>query len=378
MRKISSVSILSLLAFITTISSSVYATSELGQVVIAKKVVAKKLNQVIDKTAEKLWRADLLQVPNHFLAGDALSNIIGPNSPQAFAFPNVLQQMILQYVANPGERCVLAAGYADPEKSKEVRAMYRAHQLEKINLYLPNFIELLPVTDQDVAHLEQARVKSSITQPMPGFRGAEVKNSIGLYFTTMGVYPNLTKATHMTDAKRAETYAAWKANPDLPLTYTTSAEDVIFADRLSRLTGRKFTIMSGPQNEYMRRGRTGDTAEASAGLITRTKYHFGNNRDDVRNHAFIGRNPLTQDCAHGVYEIPLHNPDGSAINPNNYKNARGFIHPIGLAHERSPDGVFRGGSIVNSSEVFAESSDSMSGYSSCRCEVIASRLAEAF
>ena len=374
MRKMSCVSILSLLAFIMS-NSSVYATSELGQVVIAKRVVAKKLNQVIDKTAEKLWREDLLQVPDP-LAGDALSNIVGHDIAQAFAFPNVLQQMVLQYVTNPGERCVLAAEYADPEKSKEIRAMYRAHQLEKIKLYLPNFIELLPVTSQDVAHLQLARVQTSITQPMAGFLGAEVKNSIGLYFTTMRVYPNLRVCMFATQS--AATYAAWKANPDLPLIYTTSAEDVIFADRLSRLTGRKFTIMSDPQNEYMRRGRTGDTAETSAGSITTTRYHFGNNDDEVKNHAFIRSNPLTQGRIHGVHEIPLHNPDGSAINPNDYKNARGFIHPIGLAYERSPDGMLCGGSFQYSEET-AQSSYLSPGhgyYLDTRSVQIASRLAE--
>ena len=378
MRKISSVSILSLLAFITTVSSSVYATSELGQVVIAKRVVAKKLNQAIDKAAEKVWREDFLQVPDP-LAGDALSNITGHDFAQAFAFPNVLQQMILQYVTNPGGRCVLAAEYADPEKSKEVKAMYRAHQLEKIKLYLPSFIDLLPATTQDVAHLQQVQTQTSITQPMPGFRGAEVKNSIGLYFATMGAYPDLTKATRMTDVQRAATYAAWKANPDLPLTCTTGAEDGIFADRLSRLTGRNFKIMSNPQNEYMRRGRTGDTARASAGPITTTRYHFGNNDNEVKNRAFIKSNPLTQDRAHGVHEIPSHNPDGSAINPNDYKNARGFIHPIGLAWERSSEGVVvRGGSYFDIGEWSAESSYSVGDSSGIRHCHVASRLAEVF
>ena len=328
------------------------------------------------------WREDLNQVPDP-LAGDALSNIIGHDFPQAFAFPNVLQSIILQYVANPGERCVLAARYADPKKSKEARAMYRAHQLDKINLYLPNFIELPPVTDQDVAHLQLAQAQTSITQPMPGFRGAEVKNSIGLYFTTMGAYPNLQKLrwtaypnlSGITDSERVATYAAWIADPDLPLTYTTSAEDVIFANRLSRLTGRKFTIMSNPQNEYMRRGRTGDTAKASTGLITTTKYHFGDNDDEVENHAFVASNPLTQGRAHGVHEIPLHNTDGSAINPNDYKNARGFIHPIGLAHERSPEGVVRGGSFPLCGGS-TRSSNSGSGFSYDQCDYVASRLAE--
>lgn len=106
----------------------------------------------------------------------------------------------------------------------------------------------------------------------------------------------------------------------------------------------------------MRRGRTGDTAQVSQGDMTTTKYHFGDNDDEVKNQAFIYSNPLTQGRSHGVHEIPDHVPAGA------YKNARGFIHPIGNVYERSPDGVIRGGAFTShNGKRSAESSYSLQG-----------------
>jgi hypothetical protein len=188
----------------------------------------------------------------------------------------------------------------------------------------------------------------------------------------MGTYPDLSLVAWMNDAQRQEQYAAWKANPDLPLTHTIAAEDIAFAKRLSKLTGRRFVIMSNPQNEYMRRGRAGDTAQISQGNITTTKYHFGDNDAEVKNQAFISSNPLTQDRVRGVHEIPENAPAGA------YRNVRGFIHPIGNVYERSPDGVVCGSSF-NSGESHARSSYSHDWfYAEDRYESMGSRLAEVF
>ncbi len=235
-----------------------------------------------------------------------------------------------------------------------------------------NFINLPAVTDEDVRQLQQAlnargnNERTSIIT-MPAFRAAEAKTSIGLYHAVMGGYPDLTLAG-VSEARRTQIQQAWAANPDLPLTYTTTAEDVAFAQELSRLTGRRFTVMSNSQNEYSIRGRTLDASGRPTGAITSTIYHFGDDEAQVRNRAFILTNPLTQNRTHGVHEIP-------AGQDSLYRNSFGLIHPIGNVWSRSLEGVVRGGSF-SSLGWNADSSRSLEGYESFRIGYIGFRLAE--
>ena len=131
-------------------------------------------------------------------------------------------------------------------------------------------------------------------------------------------------------------YREWDLNPDLPLVCTIPAEDIAFAERLSRITGRRLSILTDAKNEYSIRGRIIND-DGSWGAITTTRFHFGGEEDQVRNRAFIWDNPLTQRRPHGVHEIP------EGHNGTLYRNSFGLIHPIGNVWARSIEGVVRGG-----------------------------------
>lgn len=372
MKKISSVLIL---LMTLSLSHFAHAQGKFKRAVKLQILSSRLMQDPLDKVAEKLWRDDVNQVEQRVNPFEIV------NALKYYTFD--LKLSILKYLSSPSDRCLASQGYAfDTEVLRDLKKEYRKYQLEQVNRYLPQFIELPEVTLEDVQDLQRAQAsienfQTSIHSPMPAFKAADVKTPIGLYRAVMGSYPDLKNATWMDDAQRAAVLEAWKANPDLPLTHTNSDEDVIFADRLSKLTGRKFTVMSDPQNEYMRRGRTDDTALFSAGSITTTKYHFGDNDDEVKNHAFISTNPLNEGRPHGVHEIPLFNLNGSVVDPNNYKNARGFFHPIGLAYERNSSGIVRGGTF-KTDEWGAISSASFHAFSVFRYAHVSSRLAEAY
>lgn len=246
-----------------------------------------------------------------------------------------------------------------------------------------NFIDLPAVREEEVVQLQQAlnglryRDERTFIVAMPAFRAAEAKTSIGLYRAVMGAYPDAVGCNCFEWGGRECTprdaqikYADWDANPDLPLVCTTSAQDMVFAQRLSQITGRRFRIMTDSQNEYSIRGRVMNE-DGSWGAITTTGFHFGDDEDQVRNRAFIDRNPLTQNHAHGVHEIP----DGQDAL---YRNSFGLIHPIGNVHTRSIEGTLRGGAFEFPSWS-AESSDrlqSLRGYGSFRRDDVGSRLYE--
>lgn len=237
-----------------------------------------------------------------------------------------------------------------------------------------NFIDLPAVTAEEVQELQQtlSRLRDGSERTsivaMPAFRAAEAKTSIGLYHAVMGVYPALALVDRLNDRQRAEILRQWEENPDLPLTFTTEAEDIRFAQELSRITGRRFSIMTNSQNEYSIRGRALDENGHPTGPITTSIYHFGEGEHEVQNHAFIRTNPLTLDRAHGVHEIP---EGAEAL----YKNTFGIIHPIGNVWSRSIDGIVRGGAFGTNAR-FSKSSSWLEDNENGRDGDVGSRLAE--
>ena len=125
--------------------------------------------------------------------------------------------------------------------------------------------------------------------------------------------------------------------------------------------------MSDSQNEYSIRGRVVNE-DGSWGAITTTRYHFGDEVEELQNRAFIGTNPLTQNRAHGVHEIP----EGQDAF---YKNSFGLIHPIGNVWSRSIEGVICGG-IFSGFEWGPASSNHTGGYADNRADYTGSRLYE--
>ena len=112
-----------------------------------------------------------------------------------------------------------------------------------------NFIDLPAVREEEVVQLQQAlnglryRDERTFIVAMPAFRAAEAKTSIGLYRAVMGAYPNAVGCIASNGVVRMYArdaqikYADWDANPDLPIVCTTSAQDMVFAQRLSQITG---------------------------------------------------------------------------------------------------------------------------------------------
>ena len=243
-----------------------------------------------------------------------------------------------------------------------------------------NFIDLPAVTDEEVVLLQQALsgVRNGLERTsivaMPAFRAAEAKTSIGLYHAVMGEYPDVVGCFsfelngNFTPDDAQSQYREWDANPDLPLVCTTVAQNIAFAERLSQVTGRRLSIMSDPQNEYSIRGRV-INEDGSWGAITSTRFHFGD-ESQVRYRAFIRTNPLTENRAHGVHEIP----DG--LNGALYRNSFGLIHPIGNVCSRSIEGPHRGGSF-NHAEWVSASHSRIICDRNIRAVHIGSRLAEA-
>ena len=146
----------------------------------------------------------------------------------------------------------------------------------------------------------------------------------------MGYYPDLSRSDWPTSqGERDALRARWQANPDLPLTNTTVAEDQAFIAALNARTGRHFRLPTESEVEYSIRGR-------AQGAITTTTYHFGNDENEVRNRAWVHSNSGNQ--AHGVREpLPGRTLDDS-------RNSFGLIHAIGNVWVRSAGGVVRGGS----------------------------------
>lgn len=294
----------------------------------------------------------------------------------ASTFPDPLLRLVGTYVANPDERLVLVGeAYAkSPLVLKEI-------QMGLINRFLPKFIELPEVTEEDVNHLIQAGIKTSI-QPMKAFKAAETKTPIGLYKIVMGEYPPLSKCYRsindlwrpFTTEEEQARYRKWDKNPMLPLGCTTAAMDVEFTKKLSELTGRNITIMTGPQNEYMRRGRELVDGKPT-GPITTTAYFFGSVSiaRKVQEHAMV-----SDFIPHGIkYEDVIEvdqAPAGRVI--EDYQNTFGIKHPTGLAGERDSLGVVRGGAFHNPA-FHAQSSNQVTGWGEVPFETISSRFAEA-
>lgn len=144
------------------------------------------------------------------------------------------------------------------------------------------------------------------------------------------------------------------------MTNTTVAEDQAFIAALNARTGRHFRLPTESEVEYSIRGR-------AQGAITTTTYHFGNDRNEVRNRAWVHSNSGNQ--AHGVREpLPGRTLDDS-------RNSFGLIHAIGNVWVRSAEGVVRAGSFDRYGSD-TQSSLRLDGDAGDRCANFGSRLVE--
>lgn len=239
-----------------------------------------------------------------------------------------------------------------------------------VDHFLAELIEIPKVTEADVLLLQRnldARGKGERTfiHPLPKFKASLTKTPIGLYLEVMHRFPRLDRPDFNFQDK-AKVIFKWILNLDLPVTFTLSREDEAFTQKLSQITGRHFRVMSEAENEYSIRGREIVQGKPT-GPIGASTYFFGEGEDQVRHHAFVYENPLTQRRTHGVHEIP---EGQDAL----YKNSFGLIHPIGNVFVRS-QGVVRGGA-YSANEWAAQSSFRDEGYAEERAADVGFRIAE--
>ncbi len=262
------------------------------------------------------------------------------------------------------------ASFLDPVSRARFASTHRAgrdaanevkKQAFKLEFAKVNLLMLPEVMQADVAHLEQTGVRTSIRAPFRSFKISDTPITIGLYHAVMGHYPDLSRSNNPKDHDHQDAQRArWQVNPDLPLAYTTVAEDQAFVAALNARTGRHFRLPTESEVEYSIRGR-------AQGAITTTDYHFGNDDDEVRSRAWLYLNSGGQ--AHGVREpLPGRSLDDS-------QNSFGLIHPIGNVWIRSVEGVIRGGSF-DYGMVNALSSNRYDGYVEYRCAFFGARLVE--
>lgn len=231
---------------------------------------------------------------------------------------------------------------------------------KEIEKYLGEFI-LLP----EVTEIELGRLTATTTQPIAAFRAAKSKTSIGFYHAVMGQYPDISQVRSLSPEQKTALVTQWKANPDLPVTYSTSDEDVTFAQRLSQITGRNFRVMSRAENEYSIRGRA-LVDESPAGSITRTAYFFGDDPNQLPTYGWFQDNSDNKVCA--VDE-----------NPEGYSHPFGLNQALGNILVRSPDGAAQGGSFSRGEDwSLARSGTSYFGTSRWRSADIGFRLGEYF
>lgn len=266
------------------------------------------------------------------------------------ALPDELVEEIFAYLSVEQ----LIAIYSSKTFTLKIREIASLYFQKIYKTFLDELVLLPRVTRQEVKALKQAlrgRNETTYIKTMPAFRVAKSKTSIGLYHAVMGKFPELPLYGS------EEILARWKANPDLPVTYSTPAEDMAFAKQLSKLTGRKFKVMSDSENEYSIRGRALDNNGNPTGNITASVYYFGDNEAQLSNYGWFRGNSMNQ--THGVHE----NPDG-------------YWHPFGLNQAignvwtrtwnpgtRSPwDDKVRGGSVDNENPRSATSSNRDMGY----------------
>jgi hypothetical protein len=216
--------------------------------------------------------------------------------------------------------------------SRFTRVLSRDSNLENklrtvVDEFLHNSATIPAVTQEDVdyleTHLKNPKIhilRTKITHAMPAINTPASVVPIWLFIEMTRHYP---EGFYRLSAKEKEkTLKEWKENPDLPATFTTSADAKEFAKKLSQYTGRKFFIPNSAQVETMIRGRTDE------GQITTTNYYFGNN--EVMNHAWIGHKPNQL----GVRKMPER---------KKFTNSYGLIHPVGNVFVRSSEGYVHGG-----------------------------------
>lgn len=248
---------------------------------------------------------------------------------------------------------------------------------KEINEYLGEFILLPEVTAQDLEDLNQSlrirgRQETTSITPMLPFRVAKSKASVGLYRAVMGHFPDLRNVgangddLRLGDELMAGLNADWENNLEFPVTMTIGAEDIAFANKLSRITGRRFRVIANSENEYSIRGRM-LVDESPIGSIRSSTYFFGEDTSQPSRYCFFeflrpnftGRQHLVR----GVHENPI-----------------GYSHPFKLNQAisnvcvRSSSGELRGCGEWQWS--FMESSIFVPGYSNKRWNNVGFRLVE--
>ena len=382
-----------LILALAVFDTSAYAAGDLGQIVRLKRVAKKLSQKALYQNAQKFWKLDHQAELGPYQNADDYPGVL-EDPTKTIPLPDVLKNEILSLLSSSTERCAtsyrLAYSSVMNHVSKQMTTKWYQHYLSiRFNRFLPQFIPLPQVTAQEARQLGQvlaARGEGTSIQAeegaaadavvIPAFKIADVKNSVGLYRAVMGSYPDLTRC-HMhkpygnyNAADAQAQYRFWDANPDSPLVCTTSTMDVAFAAKLSQITGRRISIATNRQNEYSIRGRELNAQGKAVGAISTSKYYFGDSDDEVKSHAFICTNPLTQERTHGVHEIP------EMANPDDYKNAFGLYHPIGNVWVRSAEDEIRGGAF-NLQEGCGESSLSSLWIHEMRTDTCGSRLVEA-
>lgn len=204
----------------------VYAGKKLKQVAKIQITTSRLLKDVqANRIAETIWREDLN------------TSKVPANAEEVQNFIVEIRKLLADSLTHPGEHCLLAPRQADSKISKELKEIYRTHQLKKINQYLPNFIKIPQATALD----------STI---IPAFKAADMQISVGLFKAVMGTYPKIERLDPLPNMKN-KVYSNFNSKPNLPLQYHTSKEEEDFVHRLTYLTGRKFKLISSRQKVQM-------------------------------------------------------------------------------------------------------------------------------
>ena len=197
------------------------------------------------------------------------------------------------------------------------------------------------LTAEHVAYLREHVAETAIVSPLSSF-GVTDFIPAGVIYLMYGKFPHLE---HVSAAEKSALEAKWTANPRLPITHTTLAEDQAYAQDLSEWTGRKFRIGTRPEMEVAVRGRD------AAGRLTITPFWWGNNAnaDDLNRHTWNYNN--SGRVVHNIDD----NPEG-----DQFTNSIGMKMPVGNLWTRTYDtthgaGV-RGGSFWDDNPRYFESS----------------------
>ncbi len=306
----------------------------------------------------------------------AVAEVSHPSTPVVAAAPAPAPEPASMTHNQMGDPLAVIAEYLDPvslarfsqthrnarDAVKVVQAQAFKREFAKVNL-----LTLPGVWQVDVEHLQRAGAETSIRAPRRSFKISDTPITIGLYHSVMGHYPDLSRSDWPAyPEQRNALRARWQANPDLPLTNTTVAEDQAFIAALNARTGRHFRLPTESELEYSIRGRAQGIGWRAQ--ITTTRYHFGDDYGEVPNRAWVSSNSGGQ--AHGVREaLPGRTLEDS-------KNSFGLIHAIGNVWVRSAEGAVRGGSFDSTFDHARSSFRSIDSAVRFRLPNIGARLVE--